>query len=199
MYLRSSEIRYLLHQLTPAPALPCLCWEAVRRCQSGKYWPRFLGSQPLKVPSPSLLSVLVALCWILSGLYLSCCKLKTEHPAPDSDLPVLGKGELSICPQCSLYHCVGTLLNPRSWVSQDLRSPLQSCSQTSHLSCTHGQSVPYWRQDFAYHQEVSESPVSPLNGLTIFWLAIFLAVLVQGAYYLWECQPALWQHAESVT
>lgn len=123
-------------------------------------------------------------------MYLSCCKLKTEHPAPDSDLPVLGKGELSICPQCSLYHCVGTLLNPRSWVSQDLRSPLQSCSQTSHLSCTCAQSVPYWRQDFAYHQEVSESPISPLNGLTILSLAIFLAVLAQGAYYLWECQPA---------
>ena len=78
----------------------------------------------------------------------------------------------------SLYHCMGTLLNPGSAVHQELRSLLQSCSQTSQsLTCTGAHCVPSRMQDFPQHLEVPEAPVWPIECT----LAVFLAVLGQGA------------------
>lgn len=150
-----------------------------------------------RVPSCSHLNVWVTLCWIFSGLYLTYCRLKTGHPAPDSDLQVLDRGELSTCPQCSLYHCVGALLNPGSPVYQDLRSPsaelLPNQSPVLHRCTEHS---------------VLEAGLSLVSGgfwitcqpterVTIFSLALFLAVLCTRSLLSLRTPACMWQNAQS--
>ena len=95
-----------------------------RRHQSGNGWPRSLGR------CSSLLNTLVALWWILSGLYLTYCRLKTGHRAPDSDPQVLSRGEwalvlnVALC-VVSLCHCMGKLLNPHVHWSARSSTPLR--------------------------------------------------------------------------
>lgn len=95
---------------------------------------------------------------------------------------------MNTCPQRSLHHYVA---HYRSQVPWSTRTSGPLCrAAPKPVTCPEHVHRVLSAAGRTLHQEVSESPLSPLDGLTVFSLAVFLAVLAQGAYCLWDHQPA---------
>lgn len=150
----------------------------------------------------SLLTILVTLCWFLSGLYLTYCRLKTGHPAPDSDLEVLGREEWTLVLSAaqyvvSFYHCMGTLV-PWFTVPPGAQIPFAELLPNQSVTDVHWCTLCSLPDAGLCVRLCSTSGGSwSTCWLIECMLAVFLAVLAQQAWYLWQHRPCTWQHVES--